>query len=125
MKINLLNREDRINALYYHYLLRWDYVQIVNNEAKLRLDDSQLNTIRETLNNQKELENMIKKNLRDDWPWENISPLIKAVLINAVAEIKLFENKPAIVITESNKYTARYIGQEPISMMTAILNNIK
>jgi N utilization substance protein B len=125
MKINLLNREDRINALYYHYLFRWDYVQLVNNEAKLQLDDSQLNTIRETLNNQKELESLIKANLREDWPWENISPLIQAILINAVAEIKLFDNKIAIVIKESNKYTARYVGQEPISMITALLNNIK
>lgn len=124
MKINLLKRENRINAIYYHYLFKWNFLQLTNSQTELKLNEPQINTLKEILENKEELEKLIQDNITNNWSWENISPLSRAILLNGAAEIKLFKNKKAIVIKESNNFAAKYVGQEPIPMITAILDKI-
>jgi transcription termination factor NusB len=47
-------------------------------------------------------------------------------LLNAGAEIILFENKKKIIISETNKYLKKYLASDKaIKLVTAILNKIE
>lgn len=121
--INLKNREKRINWLYNHYLTGSDFEQLAQTSEQL--DKGQMEAVETTLSKKEELEELIKENLKEDWSWERIDNLEKSVLLNAVAEIKLFDMKPAIVVAESNKYIKKFIDKNDSNKwIQGILNNI-
>ena len=124
MKSSLNNRQERVNLLYTFYLSDWAWDELVKTSDELSPDE--LETVRLTIENQEELEKQIIPNLKEGWSWDRIENLEKAILLNAVAELKLFDNKKEIVISESNKIAKKYIGDDKsIKLITALLNKIK
>jgi len=124
MKNSLKNRQERINLLYTYYLSNWEWDLLKTTTDQL--DESELETVKITLENIKKLENEINKHLKSDWKWERVGVLERAILLNAVAEIIIFNNKPDIVISEANKIVKKYISDDKASkLITGILNKIK
>lgn len=122
--INLQNREKRINWLYNHYLNGFDIEMLEKTSESL--NPKQIRTVEKIISQKVELEELIKTKLKDDWPWDRIENLEKAVLLNGIAEIKLFKLKPAIVIAESNKYIRKFIDKNDTNKwIQGILNNVK
>ena len=124
MRSSLKNRQERVNLLYTFYLSDWAWEELSKTTDELSADE--LETVRLTIENQDKLEQEIIPNIKEGWTWDRIENLEKAILLNAVAEIKLFDNKKEIVISESNKIAKKYIGDDKsIKLITALLNKIK
>ncbi|WP_406616767.1 transcription antitermination factor NusB [Mycoplasmopsis adleri] len=116
-------------------------VNIINIIYKYELLDKELNSEQVFLENKdlnnvefKQLE-LIAKNynyyksliiqfLKTNYPWTKVSPLIRAILINATHEF--FTIEPKIVINEAIEITKSYFDTEAnlYKMVNAILQNI-
>lgn len=121
--ISLKNREKRINWLYNHYLNGFDFDMLAKTSESLEV--GQMTTVKEILSNKEKLEELIISNLKENWSWERIETLEKAVILNGAAEIKLFGQKNAIVVAESNKYIKKFIDKNDANKwVQGVLNNI-
>ncbi|VEU75174.1 transcription termination factor [Mycoplasmopsis maculosa] len=117
-------RIEIINAIYYFELIetKLDTKYIFENYSNL--NNNQFLQIEKIAKNYAFLKTSISTFLREDWSWNRISPLIRAILINAANE--LFTIQPRIVINEAVEITKLYYGDDNnfYKMVNAILNNV-
>jgi len=124
----LRNREERINFLYKIYLLQWDdntaFDKIDASHLEFDFDIDKKQLIRKIVESKSDLEGRIKELLPNDWKLSRINNLEKAVLLNGIAEIRLFDNKKEIVIDESLNFAKRYCDPNSGPLINAILDKI-
>ncbi len=122
MKQSLYNREDRINFIYNVLITNMSEEQY-SVELKTEFVDAEANTIKTILENLNLLVSELKPNLPNDWKWERMNFLERAILINGLAEIKLFKNSKSIVIDESIEYAKKFNDLKTPPLINAILDN--
>ena len=117
-------RIDIINVLYKYELLSkpLDMGQIF--EAESGLNNEQFKQLELISKNYFFIKNNIEKFLREDYSWERISPLIRAILINATQEYFLIP--PKVVVNEAIEITKIYFDDADnyYKVVNAILQNI-
>lgn len=113
-----------INVLYKYELLSkpLDMGQIF--EAESGLNNGQFKRLELISKNYFFIKNNIEKFLRKDYSWERISPLIRAILINATQEFFLIP--PKVVVNEAIEITKIYFDDADnyYKVVNAILQNI-
>lgn len=113
-----------INVLYKYELLSkpLDMRQIF--EAESGLNNEQFKQLELISKNYFFIKNNIEKFLREDYSWERISPLIRAILINATQEYFLIP--PKVVVNEAIEITKIYFDDADnyYKVVNAILQNI-
>lgn len=122
MENSLFNREERINYIF-NILLTKKPELIYLKELKEYFNSKESATLRIILKNINQLTSDLKPNLPVDWKWDRFNFLERAILINGLAEIKLFDNPKKIVINESIEYAKKYTDLKAPSLINAILDN--
>ncbi|ADE19556.1 transcription antitermination protein NusB [Mycoplasma crocodyli] len=121
------NREEVIQVLYRFELFNEKIDAAIAFQEFSFLSNEQVKFIEKIDNNYDFLKSIIAKFLNQNWAWLRIPPLIKAILINASAE--LFTIPPRIVINEAVEITKDYFCMTPdddkyYKFVNAILQNV-
>lgn len=110
MKTRTQSRIEVINVIYQHELLErsLNIEQIFENHPEL--DQYQIQLLQKIANNYQFLKSTLIKLFNTNWQWERVSPLVRAILINAAAE--MFSIQPKIVINEAVNITKLFLGND-------------
>ncbi|VEU59006.1 transcription antitermination protein NusB [Mycoplasmopsis gallinacea] len=110
MKTRTQSRIEVINVIYQHELLErsLNIEQIFENHSEL--DQCQIQLLQKIANNYQFLKSTLIKLFNTNWQWERVSPLVRAILINAAAE--MFSIQPKIVINEAVNITKLFLGND-------------
>ncbi|QIW62386.1 transcription antitermination protein NusB [Mycoplasmopsis gallinacea] len=110
MKTRTQSRIEVINVIYQHELLErsLNIEQIFENHTEL--DQYQIQLLQKIANNYQFLKSTLIKLFNTNWQWERVSPLVRAILINAAAE--MFSIQPKIVINEAVNITKLFLGND-------------
>lgn len=103
-----IQRIEIISEIYTTQLLdeKLSYKQIAENNPELNSEQIlKLSQIEKRLDF---IQRIFLKLINNDWPWERMSPLIRAILINAANEFWYLE--PKIVINEAVEITKMFFG---------------
>ncbi|EIE39351.1 transcription antitermination factor NusB [Mycoplasmopsis canis] len=103
-----IQRIEVISEIYTTQLLdeKLSYKQIAENNPELNSEQIlKLSQIEKKLDF---IQRIFLKLINNDWPWERMSPLIRAILINAANEFWYLE--PKIVINEAVEITKMFFG---------------
>ncbi|EIE41292.1 transcription anti-termination factor NusB [Mycoplasmopsis canis UFG1] len=103
-----IQRIEVISEIYTTQLLdeKLSYKQIAENNPELNSEQIlKLSQIEKRLDF---IQRIFLKLINNDWPWERMSPLIRAILINAANEFWYLE--PKIVINEAVEITKMFFG---------------
>lgn len=122
----LTNRENRIHFLYLSFLLDWkiaDLKEAFYEDDFYHFNSQEEECILEIFQKKDDLIKFVEQFL-ENWSWERINNLEKAIILNASAEIKIFNNKKAIVINESLNYSKKYCAKETHIFINGILDNL-
>ncbi len=124
----LTNREKRIYFFYKIYLFSWNEKEFLRelNEKYFEYNFSvkEEKAILKLIGNFDYIEKKYKTFLPGDWKIERLDNLDKAILLNGVFEMLLFDNKKEIVIDESVKYAKKYCSSKSYSLINGILDKI-
>ncbi|MCU9935680.1 antitermination protein NusB [Mycoplasmopsis cynos] len=115
-------RVEIINEIYRTELLEehFDYQQIIIDNIELTsLQISRLNEIQQRY---EFIKKIYGKLINKDWTWDRISPLIRAILINAANEFWSVETK--IVINEAIEITKMFFGSPELDEIETIDNRL-
>ncbi len=123
------NREERIYFFYRYYLFKTSEVSsLVDLNDKFKgynFSLIQKKFIENILKNFEKIEQKIKVNLPDNWKWERLNFLERAVIFNGASEILLGNKDIAPVIDESINYAKKYCNEKSYSLINGILDNLK
>lgn len=124
----LRNRENRIYFFYKNYLLGITFEnyksELHENYFEYNFSKEQEKVIELFFKKRDEIEDVLLNILPKDWRVERINYLEKAVLINAILEIKFLNNKKAIVINESLNYAKKYCSLECPPFINSALDKL-
>ncbi|EFF41472.1 transcription antitermination protein NusB [Mycoplasmopsis alligatoris] len=121
------SREEKIQVIYRFELFD-EVINISQSFVEFDfLDPSQLKFLEGIEKNYVFIKKIINSFLNTDWTWHRIPPFIRAVLINATAE--LFAIPPKIVINEAVEITKDFFcmtekDQKFYKFVNAILQNV-
>ncbi|MGZ9762079.1 transcription antitermination factor NusB [Mycoplasma sp. 394] len=109
-------RIKNIEIIYKHELLDIPYnLEAIINEFQINFEQKLF--FIKVKNSVVFVKKILQKLLNEDWPWQRLSPLIRAILINACVE--LYSIQPKIVINEAVIITKEYFGQPSKSYKTS------
>ncbi|QZE12409.1 transcription antitermination protein NusB [Mycoplasma sp. Ms02] len=91
------------------------------------INQEQLKTLEKIAKNLKFYQVMVQKFLNNDWSWERIDPIVRAILINATHEFLSID--PKIVINEALEIAKSFMtdaeqAKKQIAFINAILQNV-
>ncbi|QKT05419.1 transcription antitermination factor NusB [Mycoplasma sp. OR1901] len=105
-------RELRIEVIsvLYKYELLGEKINLEEVKEEFNLNNEQLKTLKRIENSYVFSKNIFNRLLNENWSWNRIDPLIRAILINAASEFKLIQ--PKIVFNEAIEITKMYYPLE-------------
>ncbi|MCU4706334.1 transcription antitermination factor NusB [Mycoplasma sp. CSL7503-lung] len=111
-KKNKTRRELRIEVIsvLYKYELLGEKISLEEIKQEFNLNNEQLKTLRRIENSYIFSKNIFNRLLNENWSWNRIDPLIRAILINAASEFKIIQ--PKIVFNEAIEITKMYYPLE-------------
>ena len=138
IKSKSLTRLVIVQALYQMEMAGTDVADIINSlEDRLIFDNnfdyliSDVNKklltemINGVIDNQKQIDSIIKKNLSSNWKFNRLDKILKAVLRGAVYEISYKLNTPSkVIINEYIDITHSFYSQKEPEFVNAILDKI-
>ncbi|MEG0274527.1 MAG: transcription antitermination factor NusB [Longicatena sp.] len=118
-------REIAMTSLYQHFLLGKDIKQCVFDNSETNEIDPFLYTV--TLDAIKYEDTYIEKidsNLRDDWTFERLVYVEKAILLMACCELDLETAPKAIVIDEAITLAKKFCDEETYRLINGVLDQL-
>ncbi|WP_338822429.1 transcription antitermination factor NusB [Mycoplasmopsis felifaucium] len=117
-------RINIINVIYRYELMNEDIDINKIFEQNKELSSEEIKQLEQIALNYKYYKNVIISFFKTNYEWSKVSPLIRAILINATHE--LFSIAPKVVINEAVEITKTYFEDENnlYKMVNAILQNI-
>lgn len=118
-------REQAMTSLYQHFLLKKDIREAVYDVVGTNEIDPFLYTI--TIDAVKYKDSYIKQidaQLRDDWTFERLGYVEKAILLLACCEIDLETAPKAIVINEAITLAKRYCDDDTYKLVNGVLDRL-
>ncbi|MGP1451344.1 MAG: transcription antitermination protein NusB [Metamycoplasmataceae bacterium] len=117
-------RIEIINVLYKYELLEKNILLDKLFEEEKELSNEAFKKIEAISKNYNFFKEAISLFLNNNWQWNRISPLIRAILILAAFEMMIID-QPKIVINEAIEITKMYFDKDnEYKMVNAILENI-
>ncbi|WP_027334720.1 transcription antitermination factor NusB [Mycoplasmopsis felifaucium] len=117
-------RINIINVIYRYELMNEDIDINKIFEQNKKLSSEEIKQLEQITLNYKYYKSVIISFFKTNYEWTKVSPLIRAILINATHE--LFSIAPKVVINEAVEITKTYFEDENnlYKMVNAILQNI-
>ncbi len=118
-------REKAMTCLYQHFLLNKDIKEVVYDNNHTNEIDPFLYTITiDAIKYEKDYIEMINRALRDDWSFERLGYVEKAILIMAACEIDMEVAPKAIVINEAITLAKKYCDDETYKLINGVLDRL-
>ncbi|MEF9968729.1 MAG: transcription antitermination factor NusB [Longicatena sp.] len=118
-------RETGMTCLYQHFLLHKDIKECVYDNTETNEIDPFLYTITiDAIEYKETYINKINEALRDDWSFERLGYVEKAILLMACCELDLEIAPKAIVINEAITLTKKYCDEETYRLINGVLDRL-
>lgn len=118
-------REKAMTCLYQHFLLNKDIKEVVYDNNHTNEIDPFLYTITiDAIKYENDYIEMINHALRDDWSFERLGYVEKAILIMAACEIDMEVAPKAIVINEAITLAKKYCDDETYKLINGVLDRL-
>ena len=112
---------DIVSSLGDRLIFDNNFDYLIGHISKKLLKD----TINGVIDNQNQIDNIIKKNLSTNWRFNRLDKILKAILRAAVYEISYKLNTPSkVIITEYIDITHSFYSQKEPEFVNAILDKI-
>ncbi len=116
-------REKAMTCLYQHFLLNKDIKEVVYDNNHTNEIDPFLYTITiDAIKYEDDYIEMINNALRDDWSFDRLGYVEKAILIMAACEIDMEVAPKAIVINEAITLAKKYCDDETYKLINGVLD---
>ncbi|WP_029512735.1 transcription antitermination factor NusB [Mycoplasmopsis iners] len=116
-------RIEIINIIYANELLNRPINITTVFEENTDLSPKQFDSLEKLVENYSFYKQLIEKYLHQNWKWERVSPLHRAILLNAINEIML-GLAPKIATNEAIEITKLFFDDATYKMINAIIQNI-
>ncbi len=118
-------REKAMTCLYQHFLLNKDIKEVVYDNNHTNEIDPFLYTITiDAIKYEDDYIEMINNALRDDWSFDRLGYVEKAILIMAACEIDMEVAPKAIVINEAITLAKKYCDDETYKLINGVLDRL-
>jgi len=123
-------KEQRLNIVFFMYnayLFKWDEKQATKEAFEnYRLTDDEVSIVETIYKNKEEYEKLISDNIKAEWEFDRIGSIDKAIMIQAIDEIKSRNVDLKLAINEAVEIAKEY-GNEDTSykLINGILDKLK
>lgn len=118
-------RETAMTCLYQHFLLQKDIRECVYDNSESNEVDPFLYTVTIDAITYKDVYiKKINEALRDDWTFERLGYVEKAILLMAACELDLETAPKAIVIDEAITMAKNYCDEEAYRLINGVLDKL-
>jgi transcription antitermination protein NusB len=118
-------RIQLVTYLYQHLLLDKSIAAIIVDEALEPTNEDQiylLNNLYNIIENKAEYVQFITEHLNQDWKYERLLAIDKAILLCAISEYAIDEAARAIVINEAVEIAKVYSSEDSYAFINGILD---
>ena len=118
-------REIAMTSLYQHFLLSKDIKECVYENTQSNEIDPFLYTITiDAIRYKDNYVGHIDETLRDDWTFERLGYVEKAILLMAACELDLETAPKAIVIDEAVNLAKKYCDEDTYRLINGVLDRL-
>ena len=118
-------RETAMTSLYQHFLLGKDIKECVYDNSETNAIDPFLYTVTiDAIQYADVYIEKINEALRDDWTFERLGYIEKAILLMACCELDLDTAPKAIVIDEAVTLSKKYCDEETYRLINGVLDRL-
>ncbi|AHI53900.1 transcription antitermination protein NusB [Spiroplasma sabaudiense Ar-1343] len=124
---NIARRKGLIKILYRFYILNCEDQRIKQellDNFQLEFDEESIKVSLELFNKRLEYEDLASQLLSDNWTWNRIPNIFKAIIITGIFEIKDLEVPKTVVINEMVNLSRSYQPNLDSKFINAILDKI-
>ena len=118
-------REKAMTCLYQHFLLNKDIKETVfeNNDSN-EIDPFLYTVTIDAIKYEEDYIQMINEALREDWTFERLGYVEKAILIMAACELDMEIAPKPIVINEAVTLAKKYCDEETYKLINGVLDRL-
>ena len=118
-------REKAMTCLYQHFLLNKDIKETVfeNNDSN-EIDPFLYTVTIDAIKYEEDYIQMINEALREDWTFERLGYVEKAILIMAACELDMEIAPKPIVINEAVTLAKKYCDEETYNLINGVLDRL-
>ncbi len=117
-------RENAMTCLYQYFLLHGDIKSIVYDFAGNQIDPFLYTVTIDAVAHQDYYINKINEHLKDDWTFDRLGCIEKAILFMAAAEIDFETASKAIVIDEAVTLSKKYCDEDTYKLINGVLDQL-
>lgn len=118
-------REIAMTCLYQHFLLQKDIKQCVYDNSDSNNVDPFLYTVTiDAIQYKDTYITHINKALRDDWTFERLGYIERAILLMAACELDLETAPKAIIINEAITLAKKYCDEDTYRLINGVLDRL-
>lgn len=117
-------RETAMTCLYQYFLLHKDIREIVFDNAGNNIDPFLYTVTIDAVANEKYYISKINDTLTQDWEFDRLGSVEKAILFMAAAELDFETAQKAIVIDEAITLTKKYCDEETYKLVNGVLDRL-
>ena len=117
-------RVDITQYIYACLIKNFNAIQIKKDTINYNLDANQIKIIEYYADNKNTIEQLFIDKLKQDWSWDRIAAMQKAIMIVAYCEYKVMQRAKAIAIDQALVTADQYGQLKEKSFINAILDKI-
>ena len=117
-------REMAMTCLYQYFLLHKDIREIVYDNSGNSIDPFLYTVTIDAVANEKYYIAKINDTLTDDWEFDRLGAVEKAILFMAAAELDFETAQKAIIIDEAVTLAKKYCDEETYKLMNGVLDRL-
>ena len=117
-------RETAMTCLYQHFLLKTDIKAIVFENAGNQIDPFLYTVTIDALKHKDHYIKSINNVLSEEWEFDSLGCVEKAILIMAAAELDFETASKAVVIDEAVTLSKKYCDEETYKLINGVLDRL-
>ena len=117
-------RETAMTCLYQHFLLKYDIKQIVKEKAGNEIDPFLYTITIDALKYKDHYIKNINRVLSDEWEFDRLGCVERAILLMAAAELDFETASKAVVIDEAITLSKKYCDEETYKLINGVLDRL-
>lgn len=117
-------RETAMTCLYQYFLLNGDIKTIVYENVGNEIDPFLYTVTLDALSHKDYFIEKINVHLKDDWKFDRLGCVEKAILLMAAAELEFETATKAIVIDEAVTLAKKFCDEETYKLINGVLDQL-
>ena len=117
-------RETAMTCLYQYFLLKTDIKAIVYENAGNEIDPFLYTITIDALKHKDHYINQIDHVLTDEWEFDRLGCVEKAILLMAAAELDFETASKAVVIDEAVTLSKKYCDEDTYKLINGVLDRL-